>query len=278
MTFIPIRGVSLFVEIRGQGDPVVLMHGGPGVDHHTMHPLRPLGESHRLVFYDHRGNGRSTGAEVSSMTWENLTADADELRQRLGFDRWAVLGHSFGGMVALEYALRFPTRLSHLILMDTCGDSRWVHEHAPEALARRGFDPDTVTLARRFFNGKIEPHEMSLAMRKFGGAYYHRPTPLLLAREVLTGLRMKTRPEALIFGFGQLLRGWSVMDRLRELQAPTLVLAGRSDFQFPPEHQAELAAGIPSAHLVFVEQAGHNAHSERPDEVNQAVLNFLASG
>ncbi|MGA9191494.1 MAG: alpha/beta fold hydrolase, partial [Anaerolineales bacterium] len=80
-----------------------------------------------------------------------------------------------------------------------------------------------------------------------------------------------------IFGFGQLLRGWSVMDRLGEIQAPTLVLAGRSDFQFPPEHQAELAAGIPNAHLVFVDQAGHNAHSERPDEVKQVILNFLTS-
>jgi pimeloyl-ACP methyl ester carboxylesterase len=58
------------------------------------------------------------------MTWENLTADADALRESLGFDKWAVLGHSFGGKVALEYALRYPDSLSHLILLDTAGDSR----------------------------------------------------------------------------------------------------------------------------------------------------------
>ena len=73
------------------------------------------------------------------MTWENLTADADALRERLGFDRWAVLGHSFGGNVALEYALRYPDNLSHLILLDTGGDSWWAQQNAPDLLARRGF-------------------------------------------------------------------------------------------------------------------------------------------
>jgi proline iminopeptidase len=66
------------------------------------------------------------------MTWENLTADADTLRKSLGFDKWAVLGHSFGGKVALEYALRYPNSLSHLILLDTGGDSWWEQENAPQ--------------------------------------------------------------------------------------------------------------------------------------------------
>ena len=275
MTTISTCGASLFVKRLGRGTPVALMHGGPGVDHTTMRPFLPLASRHTLVFYDHRCNGRSTG-ETASMTWENLTADAEELRQSLGFDRWAVLGHSFGGMVALEYALRYPESLSHLILMDTCGDSEWVQARAPQALANRGFDRRTVDLARRFFNGRIEPHEMQSAMRRFGGAYYHRPTVRLLAHEVFRGIRMKTRPEALIFGFGQLLRGWNIMSRLGEISAPTLVLSGRYDFQFPPEHQAALACGIPGARLEIIENAGHNAHSERPDAVNETVLAFLA--
>ena len=91
------------------------------------------------------------------MTWENLTADADALRQSLGFEKWAVLGHSFGGHVALEYALRYPDRLSHLVLLDTGGDSRWSLQNAAELLAERGFSPDTVELARRWFNGQVEP-------------------------------------------------------------------------------------------------------------------------
>lgn len=277
MTAVSVRGVSLFVKVIGQGYPMVLMHGGPGLDHITLSAFRPCADRFTLVFYDHRCHGRSTGAEVSSMTWENLTADADALRQTLGFDKWAVLGNSFGGMVALEYALRYPQSLSHLLLIDAGADSRWQQQNAPELLAQRGYSPDTVETARRFFSGEIAPNEMVPAMRKLGSAYYHRLSPLLQAREMVLGLRMKIRPEAFIFGCGQLLKGWTVMDRLGEIKVPTLVLAGREDFQFPPEHQEELAAGIPNAHLVIVECAGHNAPSERPAEVIQAVREFLAS-
>ncbi len=178
MTKMSIRGISLNVKVTGHGNPLALMHGGPGADHHTMESFRPCADQFTLVFYDHRCNGRSTGAEVSSMTWENLTADADALRQALGFEKWAVLGHSFGGMVALEYALRYPNRLSHLVLLDTCGESKWAMENAPEELAKRGFSPKTVDLARRFFNGQIAHHEMMLAMMKFGRAYFHHPGTL----------------------------------------------------------------------------------------------------
>ena len=80
----------------------------PALDHVYADAVPALADRHTVVFYDHRCNGRSTGAPVTSMTWENLTADADALREKLGFEQWAVLGHSFGGHVALEYALRYP--------------------------------------------------------------------------------------------------------------------------------------------------------------------------
>ena len=156
----PIRDVSLFVDVIGHGQPLVLMHGGPGADHWTLWPFRNCADQFTLVFYDHRCNGRSTGAPVSSMTWENLTADADALRERLGFERWAVLGHSFGGHVALEYALRYPGSLSHLVLLDTGGDSHWSQRNAAEVLTKRGYDPKKVELARRWFNGEFAPNEM----------------------------------------------------------------------------------------------------------------------
>jgi proline iminopeptidase len=83
------------------------------------------------------------------------------------------------------------------------------------------------------------------------------------------------RPEALIFAGRHLLKDWSVMDRLGEITVPTLVMAGRDDFLFPPEHQRELAAGIPGARLQIIERAGHNAHAEQPAEVMAAVKDFI---
>ena len=275
-TTIPIGGVPLFVEVVGQGYPLLLMHGGPGADHWSLLPLRRCADRCTLVFYDHRCNGRSVGPPVTSMTWENLTADADALRRHLGFERWAVLGHSFGGMVALEYALRYPDSLSHLVLLDTGADIRWAQQNAPALLARRGYRPSTVRLARRFFNGQIAPHEMLPALLRFGSAYYHRMSLPRLALELVRERRTKMRPEAMVFAFGQLLQGWTLMDRLGEITAPTLVMAGRDDFQFPPEHQVQLAAGIPGARLEIIERAGHNAHSERPAEVIAALVDFVA--
>ncbi len=278
MSHMHIRDVSLFVKVAGQGFPLAIMHGGPGADHTTMLPLQTCADQLTLIFYDHRCNGRSEEADVTSMTWENLTADAEALREALGFDRWAVLGHSFGGMVALEYALRYPQSLSHLILMDTCGDSRWVQENAPDLLAKRGYSAAAVGAARRFFNGELQPDEFLPTMMKFGRAYFYRSNFLSLVREVLSGgLQVQIRPEAQIFAFSQLLPGWTVMDRLGEILTPTLVLAGRHDFQFPPEHQAILADRIPNAELALIERAGHNPQQERPAEVIEIILRFLKS-
>ena len=276
MTTMSIRDASLFVDVIGHGYPLLLMHGGPGADHWSMLPFRRCADRFTLIFYDHRCNGRSSGTPVESMTWENLTADADALRQRLGFDKWAVLGHSFGGHVAVEYALRYPDSLSHLVLLDSGGDSRWSQQNAPDLLAKRGYSPEKVQLVRRFFNGQIAPNQMMPALMRFGSAYYHRPSLLLIAKEMIRGeWRTKIRPEALIFAGRHLFKGWTVMDRLGEIKVPTLVMAGRDDFLFPPEHQAELAAGIPGASLRIIERAGHNAHSERPTEVIRAVSDFI---
>jgi proline iminopeptidase len=277
MTTISIRGVSLFVKIMGQGYPLVLMHGGPGQDYTSLLPFKALADQFTLIFCDHRCNGHSEGAEVTSMTWENLTADADALRQTLGFDKWAVLGHSFGGNVALEYALRYPQSLSHLVLMNTGGDQWWVQHNAPEILAKRGYSASAVQAARRFFNGQVTVGEYFPTAFKFLRAYFYRINLLVIAHEMVLGPRTKFRPEATIFGYSQLLNGWTVMDRLSEIKVPTLVMAGRHDFLFPPEHQAILADRLPNAELVLIERAGHNPQSERTAEVIEVVKRFLVT-
>jgi proline iminopeptidase len=276
MTQMPIRGVSLFVEVIGHGVPLVLMHGGPALDYTTMLPLQVLADQFTLVFYDHRCNGHSEGAEVSSMTMENLTADADALRQALGFDKWAVLGHSFGGNVALEYALRYPQHISHLVLINTGGDQWWVNQNAPELLRKRGYPSKTVEAARRFYNGQITSREFLRVYLKFNSAYYHQNSYLILLKGLTSGHMMKSRPEALIFGY-QMLQGWTVMNRLSEIKMPTLILAGRYDFLYPTEHQVALGAGIPNARLEIIECAGHVPHLEQLDAVQSLIRNFLAN-
>ena len=273
-----VRDVSLFVDVIGQGYPLVLMHGGPSLDHWSLMPFRQCAGQFTLIFYDHRCNGRSAGAPVSSMTLENLTADAEALRQELGIERWAVLGHSFGGHVALEYALRYPASLSHLVLLDTGGDAHWARQNAPDVLASRGYSPKKVELVRRWFTGEFTPHEYVPMAMRIAGAYSHHSTLRLTVRGALEGgWRTRYRPQAFIFAGRHLLKDWTVMDRLGQITVPTLVLAGRDDFIFPPECQRELAAGIPHARLQIIDRAGHNPHAEQTAEVMAAVRHFLSA-
>lgn len=276
---IRVRDTCLHVDMVGDGYPILLMHGGPGADHWTLRPFRDLAKRFTLVFYDHRCNGRSLGAPLESMSFENLTADAEALRERLGFPRWAVLGHSFGGHVAMEYALRYPGSVSHLVLVDTGGDSRLARSGSGDVLARRGYSPRQVRLVRRWFTGEFAPWQMPWILMRIGGAYYAQPSFSLILRELLRGgWRSKLRPRSLIFAGRHLLKDWTVMDRLGGISAPTLIIAGRDDFLFPPEHQRDLAARIPHAQLLLIDHAGHNPHVEKPDQVMRAVQGFLETG
>jgi len=273
-----IRGVSLFVEVVGRGYPLLLMHGGPGADHYTLAPFRQLKDQFTLVFYDHRCNGQSVGADAATMTWENLTADADALRQHLGFERLAVLGHSFGGHVALEYALRFPSRLSHLILLDTGGDAKWARDEAPRVALQRTGSREKAELVRRWFHGDLDPKKMLSSLMSMGDLYNPHTNLWSLTRELASGEwrgLFTLRPEALIFAGRTLLNGWSVMDRLHEIRVPVLVMAGHDDFIFPPEATRELASRIPKARLQLIDGAGHNPQSEQPDVVMSAIRAFL---
>jgi proline iminopeptidase len=167
--------------------------------------------------------------------------------------------------------------VSHLVLVDTGGDSRWDQESAPERLAGRGFGPRTVRLAERFLNGQIAPWEYFPSLMSLAGAYNPHTSLPSAVRHMVAERRSKLRPRAFIFTLTRLYRGWTVMDRLAEIEARTLVIAGRDDFLWPPEHQAQLAAGIPNAQLRIIERAGHNPHDEQPAQVMAAIRSFFTS-
>jgi proline iminopeptidase len=272
---LPIRDVSLFVKVMGEGYPLVLMHGGPGLDYTTLSSLEPLADQFTLVFYDHRANGRSSGA-TESMTWDNLTADADAIRKSLGFEEWSVLGHSFGGQVALEYALRYPDRISRLVLLDTGADQKLSYANAAEILRKRGYSRGAVSAVRRFFTGNLRPEEVRPTVMKFMKGYFYRMRLWDWPRALVAGSHLKLRPETVVFGFSTLVKDWSVMDRLDEIDIPTLVMSGRFDFLFPPEHQAILADRLPDARLEIIENAGHSPHIEQQDAVIGILRRFLS--
>ena len=114
---IAVNGTNLFYAEEGTGMPCLLLHGGPGLDHHEFVPwLSPLATSARLIYLDHRGNGLSQRVSPEQFTTDTVVEDVEALRQALGFEQIVVLGHSFGGFIALSYALAYPSAVSRLII------------------------------------------------------------------------------------------------------------------------------------------------------------------
>src|SRR5258708_3842278 len=119
--FVDAHGALVYYKTLGRGQPLLILHGGPGASHDYFLPhLLPLARRHRLVFIDERGSGRSERLEnPRTYTVENMVEDTEAVRQALGLDRVALLGHSYGGILAQAYAFKYQAHLTHLLLCST---------------------------------------------------------------------------------------------------------------------------------------------------------------
>jgi proline iminopeptidase len=117
---IPVGNASLHARVIGRGQPVIVLHGGPDFDHGYLLPdLDRLKDGFRLIYYDQRGRGRSADrVRPTDVTLASDVEDVDKVRRHFRLDAPALLGHSWGAVLALEYALRHPTHVSHLIVMN----------------------------------------------------------------------------------------------------------------------------------------------------------------
>jgi proline iminopeptidase len=275
--FAAFADADLFYRVQGSGPPMLVLHGGLGWDHSYLRSgLDQLGDQVTVVYYDHRGNGRSSEPEdwnaVTHQTWVD---DVDALREHLGYDQIVLFGHSYGGALAQEYALRYPERLRGLILCDTApaadgGPAAMANAHAratPEQFEvvlsgfTRPFTGDAAEFAERF--GAILP------------LYFHGAVPDAAAAVFL---EMRYRPSAFnraIFGCYPQFR---TLERLAEIPTPTLVLQGRHDWVTPPALGGDrLRAHLPDSDLVLFEQSGHFPFLEEPEAFRHAVSAFLTS-
>jgi proline iminopeptidase len=128
--FVDAHGVLIYYVEFGKGPPLVVLHGGPGADHTYFLPwLLPLARTHRLIFIDERGSGRSERLQdTSKYTVEGMVEDIEAVRVALGLGKISLLGHSCGGVLAEAYALKYQQHLSHLILNSTFASTREMNE------------------------------------------------------------------------------------------------------------------------------------------------------
>jgi proline iminopeptidase len=272
--FVDVDGAKLVPEGTGMRErpTIVIVHGGPGFDHTPFKAhYASLTEIAQVVYYDHRGNGRSDRGSPEQWTLDQWADDLRTLCDVLGIERPIVFGTSFGGFVALNYAVRHPDHPAKLILTSTAAR---IHFDRSLAMFERLGGPEVGEMAERF---STEPTAENLEefLRVCGPHYTQRPRP----PEILA--RITRRPEVSEHFFRGEFLTFDLTRHLGQIQCPVLLLSGELDPAVTIEDAEELAAALPADRLRFERfpGAGDMLAIEEPQAVLQAILEFvLADG
>ncbi|ALJ15890.1 hypothetical protein ATM17_24245 [Sphingopyxis macrogoltabida] len=277
-----VEGARLFFDVAGPGlhaaagrmearPTLIVLHGGPGFDHSPMRPyFDRYADTHQVVYLDHRGNGRSSGAP-DSWTLRQWGRDVKSFCEALGIEKPVIFGVSFGGMVAMSYAIQFPDHPAKLILSSTAAK---LDLRATYAIMEERGGAHAREVAERVFATADDA-----AMEEY------RSVCIPLYNTTADPDAAAARDRAIIrhevarhFFLGEM-RTMDQLPALARIACPTLILAGRHDPITPVPCSEDMAAAIPAglAQLLVFDNAGHGVHRDDPDGADKAMRAFLAA-
>ncbi|MFC1849183.1 alpha/beta fold hydrolase [candidate division CSSED10-310 bacterium] len=272
--FITINGAKIYYVIAGQGKPVLTLHGGPGIgdmgDNKKM--FSSIEDKFKFIYYDQRGNGLSEQSDPETYTHEQYVHDAESLRQNLGFAKLALSGGSYGGIIALEYALRFPDSLTCMVLRGTAASYALQQAAFDNALQKDIPGVDQSLLEDLFFGRMKDDEDLKNKFLKIYPLYSLNYDPDKVKEFVARKKFVAATHNAF---FTREFPRYDIRDRLGEISTPTLIMAGRYDWITPLKFARELKAGIPNSHLEIFENAGHSIHSDEPEKFYKVVNEYL---
>ena len=277
---IPVGGASLYSRDIGGGAAVIVVHGGPDFDHSYLLPeLDRLSDKYHLIYYDQRGRGKSAGGvQPEDVTLESELSDLDKVRESFQLQSTAVLGHSWGAVLAMEYAIRHPDRVSRLILLNPAPASAddWAHfrqfyvEKLGADLDRlraiastpgyKNGDPDAVAAYYRihFRAALTRPEQVETIVARLRASFTR--TGILKARAVESRLAATTWQSP----------RFNLLPRLAKLAIPTLVIYSERDF-IPPEAAEHIVRAVQGARGVKLSDCGHFSYFDCPAKVHAAI-------
>jgi len=278
--FVPVPGGRIFTRTIGGGPTLIAVHGGPDFDHEYFRPeLDVLATTTRVVYYDQRGRGRSFADRIPEVTIASEVADLDAVRSAARADRVIVMGHSWGALVALEYAWAHPDRVSSLILMNPAP----IDADGVAALRRAFATTKTADDVARLRSLSEDPayREGDLAL----DADYYRIHFRSMVRgdrldELVGRLRRSFTPggvvaaraiETALYDQTWDLPGYDLAARLPGIDLPTLVITGPDDV-IPPSIPGDITRAMPRAELVVLDDCGHFPYLDHPDRIAALVL------
>jgi len=280
-----IRDTEIFFDVDGaalvpdgprmrEKPTAFLVHGGPGSDHtDSKVGCAPLAEKMQLVYFDHRGQGRSARGDPAKYNLDENVEDMEALRRYLGLGPIVSMGTSYGGMVAMAHAARYPSSVSHLILLATASHAGYL-DRAREIVAQRG-SPEQISSYEDLLGGRIRTQE---TMRRYfevmGPLYGCTYDPVLAKSGMARGI---ASPEALSLAYepSGFLRKFDLRPELASITAATLILAGRHDWICAPEFSEEIHKHIPGSDLRIFEESSHFIRTDERQKFLDVVAGFL---
>jgi proline iminopeptidase len=281
-----IRGTEIYFDVEGCGlvpdgnrmverPPAFVIHGGPGGDHSGFKPgFSALADRMQLVYFDHRGQGRSAKGDPATYTLDENVEDMEALRLHLGLGPIVSIGTSYGGMVAMAHAARYPASVSHLVLVVTVAHAGF-NARAQQIVAERG-TAEQKEVAAQLWTGQLDtPEKLRRYYEVMGPLYSRRHDPAAAQAGRDRGI---LSPDALnrALAPGGFLQSFDLRPELRNIAAPTLILAGRHDWICPPEFSEELHRLIPGSDLRIFEESSHSIRADEPRKMFDAIAGFVA--
>jgi proline-specific peptidase len=281
---VPFRGYRTWYRVVGEREepgklPLLCLHGGPGAPSPYLDTLEPLADTgRRVIRYDQLGCGNSDQPDDPSLwTIPTFVAELGAVREALGLEHVHLLGQSWGGMLALEYALTRPTGLASIILADsTASVSHWVAE---ANRLRAELPPDIQAILRHHEETGTTDDP---AYMDAGTVFYQRhvcrmdpwPPSVAYSLEHISQPVFQTMWGPSEFHATGLLRDWDITDRLGEISTPTLILSGRYDESTPALNET-LQRGIRGSEWIVFEESAHVPNAEEPERFRAVLADFL---
>ena len=284
---VPVGKTSLYCREIGKGPPIIVLHGGPDFDQSYLLPdLDRLANRFRLIYYDQRGRGKSADHVMpDDVTLASEVDDLDKVRQHFHLEAPTLLGHSWGAVLALEYALRHPEHVGRIILMNPAplstrdlatfrkaylqqlGADMDRQREIVAGNAYKAGDPKAVAARYRihFEHALVKPEDYETLMARMKAAFMRQGKEGIVKARVVEDRLMRETWQ---------IDSYDLLPKLQTLNIPTLVISADHDF-IPSEIAAHIAAAIPNAQLVVLTNCGHFAYLEQPVEVRNAIDGFF---
>jgi proline iminopeptidase len=280
---IAYHGCKIYYKVFGsetsKKTPLLVLHGGPGSAHNYMLNLAKLSDERQVIFYDQIGGGLSERPEDGNWTMKLFLGEVRAIREQLNLSEIHLLGHSWGGMLAIEYLLQKPAGVMSAVLASAMISMPLYQQEVDKLKA--DLSPETYkTLLRHEAAGTPHSKEYQAAMAEYTKRHIYRGKRYPDEFKDPKG-SFCTEAYEKLWGISEAwangsLKDWDRISRLSEIRVPTLITSGQYD-ELTPQQAVIAHDNIPGSRLRIFTTGSHLAHVELGDEYAQTIRDFLAS-